>query len=161
MPILVTRLNKWRYRRRISILQIRTETEAIQKAQDDIGWGDLLNGNMVLQWKEAQHQYYVYLSKWNTGLIWVRLLIHKLWEVAWDQWNLCNEVVHRRENIITIEELEIINSRIHRRIGWYGKWYRTTTYTCFVMVIWIDFFDGRYRGSNSGNDTWKLHGRQY
>jgi hypothetical protein len=51
-----TRLNKRRHRRRRSNLQLTTEMEESQHAQDDIGWEDLLNGNMALQWKETQHQ---------------------------------------------------------------------------------------------------------
>jgi hypothetical protein len=84
--------------------------EELQHAQDDIGWEDLLNGNMALQWKETQHQYYLSLEKRKTGLRWVRLRIQKIWEVVWDQWEHIHEVVHRQENLVTIEEMESINS---------------------------------------------------
>jgi hypothetical protein len=85
------------------------EMEELQQFHDDIGWDDLLNGNMKLQWKETQHQYYLSLAKWNTRLRWVRLLIQKLWEVAWGQWENRNEVVHRQDNLITRKGLETIN----------------------------------------------------
>jgi hypothetical protein len=83
--------------------------EEIQQTQYGIGWEDLLNGNMALQWKETQQKHYILLANQNTGLHWVQLLIQKSWEVGWDQWGRRNEVIHRQENLVTIEELETIN----------------------------------------------------
>jgi hypothetical protein len=119
VTLLVTRLNEWRRRRRRTIIHLPTEIDLIQLAQDEIGWEEPLNGNMALQWKETQHQYYIALVKRNTGRRWVRLLIQKMWEVAWDQWEHHTEVVHRQENLVSMMELVNINTWIHEdfRLG--------------------------------------------
>jgi hypothetical protein len=33
----------------------------------------------------------------------------KIWDVVWEQWEQRNKVVHRQEDLVTIEELEHIN----------------------------------------------------
>jgi hypothetical protein len=71
----------------------------MDQAQNDIGWEALLNGQVSLHWKEIQHQYYIFLGKRNTGERWVRLLIEKMWDVAWDQWDHRKEVVHKQDNL--------------------------------------------------------------
>jgi hypothetical protein len=31
------------------------------------------------------------------------MLIQKLWQVAWDQWDHWNDVIHQHENLVTID----------------------------------------------------------
>jgi hypothetical protein len=46
----------------------------------------------------------IYLGKRNTGERWVRLLIQKIWDVSWDQWDHRNGVVHKQDNLVSQAE---------------------------------------------------------
>jgi hypothetical protein len=80
------------------------EIEKLYQAQHDIMWEALLNGKVLIVWKEIQHQYFLFPGKSNSGERWVRLMIQKRWDVAWDQRKHRNEVVHKKENLVTQEE---------------------------------------------------------
>jgi hypothetical protein len=81
-----------------------------------IGWEALLNGQVSTVWKEIQHQYYLFLVKRNSGERWVRLLIQNLWDVACNQWEHRNEVVHKTDNLVTQAEAEQLNGWIRQAI---------------------------------------------
>jgi hypothetical protein len=72
------------------------------------------NGQVSALWKEIEHQYFLFLGKRDSGERWVRLLIQKLWDVAWYQWEHRNEVVHKKDSVVTQEEGEQLNE-------WMGK----------------------------------------
>jgi hypothetical protein len=55
-------------------------------------------------------------GKRNSGERWVRLLIKKLWDVAWYQWDHRNEVVHKTDNLVTQAEAEQLNGWIREEI---------------------------------------------
>jgi hypothetical protein len=55
-------------------------------------------------------------GKRNSGERWVRLLIQKIWDVAWNQWEHIDEVVHKKENLFTQEEAEKLNVWIRKAI---------------------------------------------
>jgi hypothetical protein len=74
-----------------------------------------LNGQVLLHWKEIQHQYYIYLGKRNTGERWVWLLVQKNWDVSWDQRDHRNEVVHNQDNLVSQAEEE---QRFGPAAGW-------------------------------------------
>ena len=63
-----------------------------------MGWQDFLEGRLSVKWAEVQHLHFVSLSKRNTGLRWVSMLIQKLFEVAWDQWEHRCGVAHHKDN---------------------------------------------------------------
>jgi hypothetical protein len=92
------------------------EIEKLDQAQHDIGWKALLNGQVSTVWKKIQHQCFLFLGKRNSGERWVRLLIKKLRDVAWDQLEHRNEVVHKKENVVTQEEAEQLNGWIREAI---------------------------------------------
>jgi hypothetical protein len=48
----------------------------------------------------------------KTTLQWAYALIHKTWEVAWDQWEHRNRILHDNATIVTIEEIERIKLTI-------------------------------------------------
>ena len=66
--------------------------------QEIIGWRAFLEGRLSLHWATAQHQHFQSLSLDNTGHRWVSLLIRKLLDVAWDQWeHRCGQAHDREE----------------------------------------------------------------
>jgi hypothetical protein len=92
------------------------EIQKLDQAQNDIGWEALLNGQVLTLWKEIKHQYFLFLGKRNLCERWVQLLIQKLFDVAWDQWEHKNEVVHQTKNLVTHTEAEQLNGWIREAI---------------------------------------------
>ncbi len=68
--------------------------QAALLSQDEIGWQFLLEGRVSNQWQGVQQQYYNWIASRKTGRRWVSLLIQKLWQVAWDQWEHRNGILH-------------------------------------------------------------------
>jgi hypothetical protein len=62
------------------------DLQELQDAQDEIGWDKLMFGNISVLWQDIQAQYFQEIGKQNSGLRWTSALIHKIWQVAWDQW---------------------------------------------------------------------------
>jgi hypothetical protein len=75
--------------------------QKLDQARNVISWKALLNGLVSTLWREIQHQYVLLLVKSNPGERWVRLLIQKLWDGAWDEWEHRNEVVRQKEYLVT------------------------------------------------------------
>ena len=65
--------------------------------QDIIGWRAFIEGQLSTRWAPVQHQHFQSLSLKNTGHRWVSLLIRKLLDVAWDQWEHRCGQAHDRE----------------------------------------------------------------
>ena len=59
--------------------------QAIQD-QAQIGWHAFLEGRVSKHWAVVQQAHYTSIGKKNTGQRWLSLLIRKLLDVAWDQW---------------------------------------------------------------------------
>ena len=71
--------------------------QAIQE-QDMIGWDAFLEGRVSKLWAVVQHEHYTASGKRNTGQRWLSLLIRKLLDVAWDQWeHRCGQAHHQAE----------------------------------------------------------------
>ena len=64
------------------------------RAQDLLGWQNFLDGLLATEWEEVQNSYFQWLGSRRTGRRWVELLILKVWEVAWDQWQHRNGIAH-------------------------------------------------------------------
>ena len=82
--------------------------------QDEIGWQHFLEGALVLGWQDVQAIYYESIKSRRTSLRWISALIRKLWEVAWDQWEHRNGILHGNENFVTLDEVESIELQVRR-----------------------------------------------
>ncbi len=80
--------------------------------QDDIGWGNFLEGWASFEWALIQQDYYDLLQSRRSGLRWLSSLIKKLCQVAWDLWEHRNGILHEQENCVSLETLSNINKRI-------------------------------------------------
>jgi hypothetical protein len=56
------------------------------------------------------------IGKQNSGLSWTSALIQKIWQVAWDQWEHSNMILHKSENLVTQAESVMIESRVHMEL---------------------------------------------
>jgi hypothetical protein len=76
-------------------------------AQDEIGWGAMMLGNISIHWREIQHGAILPRSGpkiLKPALDQYHMIIQKLWQVAWDEWDHRNEVLHKRENSAPLTE---------------------------------------------------------
>jgi hypothetical protein len=71
------------------------------EAQDGIGWRAFLEGCFALDWVGVQQQYFNWQKSRRTGRRWAVALVRKLWDVAWDQWEHRNGVLHARDTAST------------------------------------------------------------
>jgi hypothetical protein len=44
------------------------------------------------------------------------MLIQKLWQVAWDQWDHRNEILHRHKNLVTLAEAAVITTPVQEKL---------------------------------------------
>ena len=70
--------------------------QAIQ-SQDEIGWQNFLEGLPSIYWQGAQQTYYEWLGMRRTGKRWMAQLISKTQDIAWDQWQHRNSVLHDKD----------------------------------------------------------------
>jgi hypothetical protein len=73
-------------------------------------------GNISVLWQEIQAQYCREIGKQNPGPRWTNALIPKIWQVAWDQWEHRNGILHNSENLISQAESEMIASRVQMEL---------------------------------------------
>lgn len=81
---------------------------ALWQLQMEVGWQSLLEGRMVVGWSEAQDRYYRLqgLPSSRNGLRWLTLLLRKLLDIAWDQWEHRNGILHHQSEGIRHSELQ-------------------------------------------------------
>jgi Fe-S cluster biosynthesis and repair protein YggX len=73
-------------------------------------------GNISVLWQEIQAQYFREIGKQNSGLQWTSVLIQKILQVAWDQWEHRNAILHNSENLVTQAEAVMITSRVQMEL---------------------------------------------
>jgi hypothetical protein len=70
--------------------------EALEE-QSHSGWQAALEGCLSLKWRAVQEGYLRWYRSRKSSRRWTVALIKKLWDVAWDQWEHRNAVLHRQE----------------------------------------------------------------
>jgi len=85
--------------------------------QDALGWDSFLEGTIAIEWQSVQSTYYLFLQSRKTTLRWASALIRKTWEVAWDQWEHRNGILHGNSTIVTFEEIERIELNIRQEFS--------------------------------------------
>ena len=98
--VICDHLSAWRYNRHPTIIATSDELRAAIAEQRKAGWRTLLEGAPVKGWREIQQSYLERIGSRKTGLRWITALIVKLWDVAWDQWNHRNGVLHDKDSSI-------------------------------------------------------------
>jgi regulator of sirC expression with transglutaminase-like and TPR domain len=92
------------------------DLQELQDAQDEIVWDKFMFGNISVLWQEIQAQYFREIGKQNSGLRWTSALIQKIWQVAWDQWEHRNAILHNCESLITQAEAAMITSWVQMEL---------------------------------------------
>jgi hypothetical protein len=92
------------------------DLQELQDVQDDIGWDKFMFGNISVLCQEIQVQYFQEIGKQNSGLRWTSALIQNIWQVAWDQWEHRNVILHNYDNLVTQEEAVMIASLVQMEL---------------------------------------------
>jgi hypothetical protein len=77
------------------------DLQELQDAQDDIEQYKFMFGNISVLWQEIQAQYFRERGKQNLGMRWISALIQNIWQVAWDQWEHRNAILHNSDKLVT------------------------------------------------------------
>lgn len=104
---LCTGLSAWRYTRPSDRDRMSAPIQGLMEDQDRIGWKALLEGTPMRGWREQQQAFLTSKGSRRTGLRWVIALIQKLWDVAWDQWQHRNGILHDKDS----EVLQAVTNR--------------------------------------------------
>ncbi len=84
--------------------------------QNSIGWQQFFEGWISVSWKKAQQSCYSLIHSHHTGYRWITSLIKKLWNVAWNLWEHCNDILHNKDSIVTSIEHQHLNQRVQSMI---------------------------------------------
>ncbi len=119
---LLLRLSQWRNDLPFTNGNLNPSTAAVLHAQDNIGWKNLLEGLAARHWLLAQQRYYLRIGSKCTGKRWILALLKLLNNMAWDQWEHRNAILHRvdqprHHQAIRLLDDEITNEFILGRDG--------------------------------------------
>ena len=78
----------------------------LEDDQDKIGWDYILEGVTPLSWETHQSAHYLTSGQPYSGKRWVSALIRKLWEIAWDIWELRNNIAHKTNHLALLSETD-------------------------------------------------------
>ena len=94
----------------------------VLESQAACGWEKFFEGNPVKGWARLQHDHFREIGSMKTGERWLRALIQKMWDTAWDQWDHQNGYVHKKELTAQDKELnaEIMEELRVGSAGLYG-----------------------------------------
>jgi hypothetical protein len=81
-------------------------------SQNTIGWRWFFEGWISHEWTKAQQAYYTSIKSLRTGIRWAIALIKKLWDIAWDLWEHRNGILHDSCNVVSENELRILDRNI-------------------------------------------------
>jgi hypothetical protein len=106
-------LKGWQTNDVITYLPPRSLEAAVQE-QIRIGWHRFYEGWLSKQWMILQQRHYTTVKSTKSGRRWATALIQNMWDTAWDLWEHRNEVLHRKENLITRTMGLHLNHRVTR-----------------------------------------------
>jgi hypothetical protein len=114
---IITGLNNWRFGSTLAFPSGHYLHCAVYQ-QSDIGWGNLLEGWISIEWAGVQQQFYTSIHSRRSGRYWAVLLLHKLWSIARKLWEHRNLVLHQQKNVVS----DMQETLLHRKIQWlYSK----------------------------------------
>jgi len=106
IELLLTELQAWRNG------EPHTTTLQLAQTQLEIGWEAALDGWLSLDWQATQEAYWLQWCRCKSSKRWTAELIKKLWNVAWDMWEHCNDTLHNS----TTHRDDIIKSKINDQV---------------------------------------------
>ena len=132
---ILARLQAYRHRQPLHPLHdLDPQVQQATLQQDRIGWKNFLEGLPAIAWTPIQQRHYdsLYITS-TTGKRWMKLLLKRIHQLAWGQWDHRNDVLHnptsnrnrslphQLETEITdemIRGVEDLPAKDHPHFGW-------------------------------------------
>ena len=89
-----------------------TDIEEAMKSQINIGLYPFLCGTLSKKWHSLQIQYYEDINSRRCAQKWTVMLSTKLIEIVKNMWIHRNDVLHQKDNIVTVIDHKRINKQI-------------------------------------------------
>jgi hypothetical protein len=80
--------------------------------QEYIGKRQFFEGWLHIGWERLQDGYYTNINSKRNGKRWMIAVITKLWEIAWDIWDFCNEIFHHQTNESSTQDSAALDFRL-------------------------------------------------
>ena len=90
----------------------RSAVQALMQAQQTIGWFPILFGFIHKAWTEHQQAYLQALGSKKHPARWTRMLIQKMFNIAWDMWDHRNHVKHHGPTAARLRHEDDINQKV-------------------------------------------------
>lgn len=93
----------------------------VLRGQTSLTWRRFLERWVHKEWHLTQQWYFNTIQSCRTGKQWTIALIKKLWDVAQDLWQHHNEVLHHRNNLVTLQAGRAMDRQIivtFNRLTW-------------------------------------------
>jgi hypothetical protein len=111
IKLLLEYLDAWRYDNNDHTLN-NNKYGLLADQQDTIGGRQLFEGWLHFEWESIQEKYYLEINSRRSGKRWTVAVITKLWDVAWDMWELRNEVYHNTTNRALQEDTHSLDLQV-------------------------------------------------
>jgi hypothetical protein len=93
--LFIARLMAWRNRQEVTFPEPGLDFLATAyREQTNIGWYNFLQGRVCNNyWVKIQSAYYKKLKSRCTSHKWAQNLIHRLWDISWNMWKNCDNIL--------------------------------------------------------------------
>ena len=81
--------------------------------QSEIGWSNFLEGRLSSHWRYVMDQHYRRIGSKKNGKRWTTMLIQKVWEIAWDQWEHRNGILHDHDHHLLTQRTDRLISELY------------------------------------------------
>ena len=78
------------------------------KAQDNIGWDNVMRDRIYMHWNQCQSYYIKKITYMNTGLNWASSFIENLLQIGHGQWLYRNGVLQKRVEDVLLQRERVI-----------------------------------------------------
>ncbi len=85
--------------------RIQGLADAVEE-QTKLGWPKFLEGCISKKWRRMMDHYYIRRGSMRSGKLWAIKLVHKLWDVAMDQWKHRNSVLHETDHKLLTQKTD-------------------------------------------------------
>jgi hypothetical protein len=75
-----------------------------------------LVGNISILWRDIQEHHYRGLEQRYSSRYWKSMLIQKLWQVEWDQWDHMHGILHGHEHLVMLAEVVVIKTHVKEEL---------------------------------------------
>jgi hypothetical protein len=93
--LFIARITLWRNHQEVTFPEPDLDfIVTAYREQTNIGWYNFLQGHISNYWVKIQLADYKKLESRRTLHTWAQNLIHHLWDISWNMWKNCDDILH-------------------------------------------------------------------